>query len=436
MALSVKVILKKDKINSKGEAPLYLRIIKNRQPKYISLGLSIPEKQWDEENKRVKKGMQNSQRVNNFISNKLAEAENQALELEVKSKNISSVRIKENIMGEKNPSFFEYTISYLNQAKTQVAPSTLDKAKAIISKMKEYTQQRDLLFEDISVRWLKDYDYYLRTEKNNANNTVYANLKVIRRIINEAIRDEVDYISLLEFAREERFDMLNIYLEHIRKQFPVHLFIVLDVITDCVFNFNDTKDSMKLIDMMNQSINRYDVTFLCLIHENPGNTDKARGHLGTEILNKASTVIQIGFEKDAENHNTDLIKVAYLKCRSSRKHEPFHVQYSDTEKGLIIADPFTTQATLDKKNQKALLTEITELLFHLLKDPMPRKELLEVLTEQLDCSKRTIISRLKQIIENQVPVIGEDETHFELCTRVDSKEIIYELKPLKSMAFG
>ena len=118
---------------------------------------------------------------------------------------------------------------------------------------------------------------------------------------------------------------------------------------------HDTKDSMKLIDMMNQTINRYDVTFLCLIHENPGSADKARGHLGTEILNKASTVIQIGFEKDSQNHNTDLLKVAYLKCRSSKKHESFYVQYSDTEKGLILADFNTVNEVMDNKNQKAAL---------------------------------------------------------------------------------
>ena len=47
-------------------------------------------------------------------------------------------------------------------------------------------------------------------------------------------------------------------------------------------------------------------------------TDRARGHLGTKIVNKASIVIQIGFEKDAQNHNTELLKVAYLKCRSSK----------------------------------------------------------------------------------------------------------------------
>jgi hypothetical protein len=141
-----------------------------------------------------------------------------------------------------------------------------------------------------------------------------------------------------------------------------------------------TKDSMKLIDMMNQTINRYDVTFLALIHENPGNTDKARGHLGTEILNKASTVIQIGFEKDSENHNTDLIKVAYLKCRSSRKHDPFYVQYSDKEKGLILAEQNTLKEAFDSKTQKAALDETIELLATILTEPMNRQDLIEKLS--------------------------------------------------------
>jgi hypothetical protein len=229
--------------------------------------------------------------------------------------------------------------------------------------------------------------------------------------------------------------MLNIYLEHIRKQFPMHIFIVLDVITDCVFNFNDTKDSMKLIDMMNQSINRYNVTFLCLIHENPGSADKARGHLGTEILNKASTVMQIGFEKDAQNHNTDLLKVAYLKCRSSKKHDSFYVQYSDTEKGLVMSDSNTTQTILDKKNHKAALSETLDLLAQILVSEMPRKELIELLMDELDCSKRTIISRLKQIADTAI-VIEQNEVNHTLCTRTKNKEINYYLNPLKSNDSG
>lgn len=207
----------------------------------------------------------------------------------------------------------------------------------------------------------------------------------------------------------------------------MHLFIVLDVITDCVFNFNDTKDSMKLIDMMNQSINRYDVTFLCLIHENPGNTDKTRGHLGTEILNKASTVMQIGFEKDAQNHNTDLIKVAYLKCRSSKKHDPFFVQYSDTEKGLILADLNTMQAAMDSRNQKAGLDETIELIGRLLVEPMSRADLIAKLCLEMDCKERTVEARLKSILTLKLAVPDQNGVARLLCKRQEGKEVIYYL---------
>lgn len=191
MATSVKIVFRKEKINNKGEAPLYLRIIKNRQPKYISLGITVHKDNWDEENKRVKKGMKNSQRINNTITNKLAEAENQALELENNSKNISSASIKENIMGKESPSFFDYCKLYFMDIKGKVAGSTYDKADGVINKVKEYMKDKDLNFENLNTRWLKEYEHHMRNKKSNCTNTVYANMKIIRRIMNEAVKDKV-----------------------------------------------------------------------------------------------------------------------------------------------------------------------------------------------------------------------------------------------------
>lgn len=349
----------------------------------------------------------------------------------------SQQRIKENkgkpisfsqpILWQKdNPVFFPKTINVI-QGKAGVHKSRL--AETVCAAMlKTPESNRDLL--NFKTNILTRYAVcYVDTERNLSDQLPYS-LQQIQLKAGYPIEEHpygFDYISLLEFAREERFDMLNIYLEHIRKQFPMHLFIVLDVITDCVFNFNDTKDSMKLIDMMNQSINRYDVTFLCLIHENPGNTDKARGHLGTEILNKASTVIQIGFEKDAQNHNTDLIKVAYLKCRSSKKHDPFFVQYSDTEKGLVLADQNTIQQTMDSRNQKAALDDTIELIGRLLTEPMTKTSLIEQLCFEMDCKERTIEARLKSILTLKLAVPDQNGVAKLLCKRQEGKEVIYYL---------
>ena len=325
-----------------------------------------------------------------------------------------------------NPVFFPKTINVI-QGKAGVHKSRL--AETICaSLLKTPESNRDLLHFKTNI--LTRYAVcYVDTERNLSDQLPYS-LQQIQLKAGYPIQDHpygFDYISLLEFGREERFDMLNIYLEHIRKQFPMHIFIVLDVITDCVFNFNDTKDSMKLIDMMNQSINRYNVTFLCLIHENPGSADKARGHLGTEILNKASTVMQIGFEKDAQNHNTDLLKVAYLKCRSSKKHEPFYVQYSDTEKGLILADFNTINEVMDSKNQKAALDETIELISVILTEPTTKTILIEKLCFEMDCKERTIETRLKSIISNKLEIPDANGVGRLLCKRLENKETIYHL---------
>ncbi|POY34697.1 hypothetical protein C3K47_18855 [Solitalea longa] len=271
---------------------------------------------------------------------------------------------------------------------------------------------------------------YVDTERNLSDQLPYA-LQQIQLKAGYQIEDHpinFDYISLLEFSREERFEMLDMYLEYIRQKYHTHVFIVLDVITDCVFNFNDSKDSMKLIDMMNRSINRYNVSFLCLIHENPGNTDKARGHLGTEITNKASTVLQVGFERDGENRFTDLIKIAYLKCRSSRKHEPFYVQYSDEEKGLILASPETVFTVLGERQQKAELDELCDYLGRILIEPMSKQTLFDLLTEEFDCKPRTLENRIKQIMQIPITLIGQNGAFCTLCKRQESKEISYLLK--------
>jgi len=190
MASSVKLLFKRNKKNQDGESPIYIRVIKNRKVKYISLGIYVSEQYWDQENKRVKKGFQNAQHVNNYISHKLAEAEAVALDLETKSKSISSSNIKEAVIGAPSKSFFEFAEKYFIEVENKISASTLDRVKCIIYKIKTFTNKGDLLFNDINVAWVKKYEAYMRNKLGNSTNTVCANLKIIRRVINEAVKDD------------------------------------------------------------------------------------------------------------------------------------------------------------------------------------------------------------------------------------------------------
>lgn len=191
MAASVKILIRKDKINKDGEVPIYLRVIKDRNSKQISLGIAVPEKYWDDENKRVKKGMENSQRLNNYIAHKKAEAEGHALELETKSKTISTKKIKEAVIGKAPISFLNYADRFFVEMENKLQAASIDKTKHIVAKIRTYQKGADLAFDELDVAWLKKYDFYLRNTLGNSNNTVVANFKLIRRIINEAIKEDL-----------------------------------------------------------------------------------------------------------------------------------------------------------------------------------------------------------------------------------------------------
>ena len=64
-----------------------------------------------------------------------------------------------------------------------------------------------------------------------------------------------DYISLEEVPRAERLAALRQYLAHVRRTYENHLVIVLDVLTDCISSFNDEKESLLLVDLLNRLIN-------------------------------------------------------------------------------------------------------------------------------------------------------------------------------------
>jgi len=187
---SIKLLLKENKVNSEGLMPLYLRIIKDRKTKFIALGINLSTDQWDDQNKRVKKHP-NSARLNNLIAQKVAEANNIALEMQVKNKFVSTSRLKNAINGTSVISFTDYFKKYLDSLLEDNKIGTYDKVKATFSKFNEYVKHANLNFGEIDVTFLKDYETYLKVKLNNSVNTIHSNIKIFRKLFNDAIRDEI-----------------------------------------------------------------------------------------------------------------------------------------------------------------------------------------------------------------------------------------------------
>jgi hypothetical protein len=277
---------------------------------------------------------------------------------------------------------------------------------------------------------------YVDTERNLKEQLPFA-LQSIQKNAGFAISDHpinFKYISLLQINRKERFETITEYLNYIKAKVDTPLFIVLDVSTDCIEDFNKVEKTMELIDLMNMTVNEHNVTFLCVIHENP-KSDKARGHFGTELMNKASTHLQLSFEKDAKLNDTDLIRVKYMKCRSTAKHSSFHIKYDSEKKGLVLATESDIVTVVNSKKQKAHNEDIIEFITMYLADgsTITRVDLLDKLKLELKASIRTIEERIAEIIKAETVFLNENGEICKLTTETLNKNKHFKLTNANSL---
>ncbi len=329
-----------------------------------------------------------------------------------------------------NPVIFPHTINVI-QGQAGVHKSRLAETICAALLKRDECENELLGFERVGPNATHTV-VYVDTERNLSEQLPYA-LQSIQMKAGYKREDHpvgFEYVSLLQINRKDRFVALTEYLTYIRKTVNNPLFVVLDVSTDCIEDFNKTDKSMELIDLMNMAINEHNVIFLCIIHENP-RSDKARGHFGTELMNKASTVIQVGFEKDAKHNDTDLIRVKYLKCRTSARHASFYIKYSSEVGGLILADASEVSDMGNSREQKAKIEEVAEYLEICLGDgsAVTRVDLLDRLGKEFEASQRTIETRLSTMIKSETIIYDNDGSKCILSKRTEEKITYYELLP-------
>ncbi len=283
--------------------------------------------------------------------------------------------------------------------------------------------RKDSLFEPHVV--------YLDTERNLLDQFPAA-IQSIQRLTgvnHEVDIDGFEFSSLIDVPRDQRFEALRQFLTYLRKNTDKEMVVVLDVLSDCIQDFNSASDSLTLIDMMNEMINHHNVTFIAIIHENPG-SQKARGHLGTELTNKASTVLQVSLMDSIDPKSDQLVKISYLKCRSSERHPDMLVKYSKEERTLVLADESEMQQALTSRQVKAPVHEIKDSVrVHLNKlGAMKKVELIELLSEAFACSPNTIRERIQTLIDTQTPIVDkESHTTKTLIERKEGRIVWLEL---------
>jgi len=122
--------------------------------------------------------------------------------------------------------------------------------------------------------------------------------------------------------------------------------IVIDGIRDLMSNINSPEESTDLITWLETLIVKFQVHIINVLHLNKTDSN-ARGHIGTELLNKAETTIEL--ENDTKTG------VTTVKCESSRDKpfETFAFTHDSEELPTIVSRPIKGEVLSndDKKNR-------------------------------------------------------------------------------------
>ncbi|KKN35683.1 hypothetical protein LCGC14_0781110, partial [marine sediment metagenome] len=239
---SIKIVRRKNKQRKDGTAPLALRISKDYRTNYSFLGQYVLEKDWDEKLGKIKKTHPNSNRLNNFLMQKLTEANNLVFET---NDGISSLQMKNKVKGKGHrKSFFEvaaerlqekydsevfsvaraelsiiYNLEeFVNLKKSanrdtvikEIKQRRLDRISrgrksehSISDSIKEFRNKKSLYFEDINSSFISRYKAFCIAYMGHKTRTITNQLIFIRTLFNIALKDSVVDIKHYPFADDK-----------------------------------------------------------------------------------------------------------------------------------------------------------------------------------------------------------------------------------------
>lgn len=177
--------------------------------------------------------------------------------------------------------------------------------------------------------------------------------KVLERILRlaglptDCEADNLEFFMLREYSPKQRRQIIN----HALASDPGIGFVVIDGIRDLLYDINSPSESVDLINDLMRWSSMHDLHIHTVLHLNKGD-DNTRGHIGTELNNKAETVLQI--TKSTQDGNISEVKAAHIR---DRDFEPFAFRINDSALPEVV-DGYVFQQP--KQEKSFPLTELTE----------------------------------------------------------------------------
>lgn len=143
--------------------------------------------------------------------------------------------------------------------------------------------------------------------------------KVLNRILRLAnLPADIDpenlkLLALRKYSPEERLAIVEYALDTI----PNIGLVIIDGIRDFVYDINSPSEATRIISKLMQWTDDKQIHIHTILHQNK-NDEHARGHIGTELNNKAEAIMQI--EVDKEDKSISIVEAVHIR---DKEFEPF-----------------------------------------------------------------------------------------------------------------
>lgn len=172
-------------------------------------------------------------------------------------------------------------------------------------------------------------------------------LKRICKQVNIAEPPNLNVYGLRSLSPQERLAVIDYAINNE----PNLGFVVIDGIKDLVTSINDEEQATMISSKLLKWTEQRNIHIVTVLHQNKSDTN-ARGHIGTELINKAETVLSI---TKAEGDNN----ISIVEPQQCRNIEPEKFAFEINEDGLpIIAENFELRT--ESKNNKFDILELED----------------------------------------------------------------------------
>ena len=183
----------------------------------------------------------------------------------------------------------------------------------------------------------EDFNKVLYFDTEQSKYHVQKSVKRICSQIGVETPSNLNTYGLRKSSPSERLKLVEYAIENT----PNLGFVVIDGVRDLITSVNDEAEASNIASKLLKWTEEYNIHIVVVLHENPG-SDKARGHIGTELMNKAETVIALQVDKYDES--ISIVNAGF--CRN-KSFKPF--AFKITNEGLPkIIDDYVIQSKSKK----------------------------------------------------------------------------------------